>query len=223
MIRRPASSPELGLDSLTDALTNMMGLILLLVVITAAMSGGMRLMLLGELADPVGKTPVYLVCRRGRVWFMHEGENWRRALAALCGRLAKQLRRKPTASEAIHAANRRGLCRDSDLIPTFVREKVREAGREVFVVGVRFHFRPQPKPRAKPPLYSPAAARALARFDPARQYIDAFVYPSGVDAFKALQARAKKQRWSVGWRPMLSYQTPGLSNYGLPGAVGSEQ
>ncbi len=223
MIRRPSTAPELGLDSLTDTMTNMMGVILLMVVVTVIMSGGMRLVLLGQLSDPVGKTPLYLVCRDGRIRFLHNGNAWQRELAQLCAELERSLGRKPTTSEAIVEANRRGLCKGSDLAPTFVREKVRENGREVYVVGLRFHPRTD-KPAPGPmPLLTPAAAKALAAFDPKRQYIDTFLYQSGIDAFKTLQARAKEHHWSLGWRPMLAYQTPGLSDYGMPGTVGGDR
>ena len=227
MIRRPSTSPDLGLDSLTDTMTNMMGLILLMVVITVIMSGGMRLVLLGELADPQGRTPVHVVCKDNRVLYMHKGDQWRRELERVCDSLASQLARKPNTSEALLEANRLRLCETDDFAATFVRERASEAGRRVFVIGIRFF----PKPAVSSPTdlaqqvvtYSPAALRAIAEAEPDSHYLDAFVYESGAGALKALQARAKQLRLRLGWRPMLSQQTPGLSERGVPGAVGGEQ
>ena len=67
MIRRPPTSISLGLDSLTDLMTNMMGSILLMVGITSVMSGGMRLTLLSHWANPGQREPLYLVCTADRI------------------------------------------------------------------------------------------------------------------------------------------------------------
>ena len=223
MIRRAAHAPELGLDSLTDTMTNMMGLILLMVIVSAIVSGGTRLVLLGQLADPAGKQPVYLVCKDGRVLFVHRGNAWKRDLSGVCADLRSHLGRKPTTGEALIESNTRGLCRDSDLRPTFVRERAREAGRDVYVIGIRFHPRQRGALSRGQRVPTAAAARVLATLDPGTHYVDAFVYQSGVDALKWLQAYAKDRGLSLGWRPMLRHQNPGLSDYGVPGTVGAEQ
>jgi len=210
-------------------MTNMMGLILLMVVITVIMSGGMRLVLLGELADPQGRTPVYVVCKDDTVHYMHTGDQWKRELSRACDELAAQLGRRPTTSEALLEANRLRLCETDDFAATFVRERTSEAGRRVFVIGIRFFAKPaSPSGRAADAsrqggTYTPAALRAIAEAKPASHYIDAFVYESGASALKALQARAKELGLRLGWRPMLTQQTPGLSESGVPGAVGGEQ
>lgn len=229
MIRRPSTSPDLGLDSLTDTMTNMMGLILLMVVITVTMSGGMRLVLLGELADPQGRTPVYVVCKDNAVLYMHKGDQWKRELKRVCDELASQLGSKPTTSEALLEANRSRLCETDDFAATFVRERTNEAGRRVFVIGIRFFAKSAPPASRRSGVkqqevaYTPTALRAIAEAEPSSHYLDAFVYESGAGALKALQTRAKGLRLRLGWRPMLDHQTPGLSERGVPGAVGGEQ
>lgn len=223
MIRRESTQPDLGLDSLTDTMTNMMGLILLMVVTSVAMSGGMRLVLLGELTDPGGRKPLHLVCKDGQVLYMHQGDEWTRALERVCAGLASRLGHKPTTSEAILEANRTGLCGTPDFRASFVREVAKEAGREVHVIGIRFF------PRTAAPVgehgawLSTAAAQALAKAGAGTHYVDAFVYQSGADALKRLQALAKKRKLRLGWRPVLTHQVPGLSDYGVPGSVGARE
>jgi len=223
MIRRESTQPDLGLDSLTDTMTNMMGLILLMVVTSVAMSGGMRLVLLGELADPAGRRPLYLVCKDGRILYMHQGDGWKRELDRVCAQWAAQLGRKPSTSEAILEANRLSLCQTPDFRASFHREAVMERGREVYVIGIRFFPRERAPGRKTMDGFTPAAAQALARAEPATHYVDAFVYQSGADALKRLQAFAKKRKLRLGWRPMLTHQVPGLSDYGVPGSVGGEE
>lgn len=223
MIRRTSTQPELRLESLTDTMTNMMGLILLMVVVAVLMSGGMRLVLLGELTDPAGRRPIYLVCKDGRVLYLHRGDQWHRELAQACKPLAERLGRKPTTTEALLEANRLGLGHSEDFQATYVREIARETGEEVYVIGIRFFLRTDGPEPAQGEVFSPAAAAAVAEADPDQHYIDAFVYPTGTGALKALQALAKAPRLRLGWRPMLSHQNPGLSDYGVPGAVGGEE
>ncbi len=78
MIRHPARSVEFDLDSLTDTMTNMMGLLLLMVAIAAVRSGGMKITLHQQLQDPGERTPIYLVCKNRHVLFMHRGNQWLR-------------------------------------------------------------------------------------------------------------------------------------------------
>jgi len=223
MIRRTSTQPELRLESLTDTMTNMMGLILLMVVVTVLMSGGMRLVLLGELTDPAGRRPIYLVCKDGRVLYLHRGDQWQRELAQACKPLQERLGRKPTTTEALLEANRLGLGQCEDFQATYVREIARETGEEVYVIGIRFFPRTD-GPKLQPgEVLSSTASGAIADADPDEHYIDAFVYPTGTDALKALQALAKTRGLRSGWRPMLSHQNPGLSDYGVPGSVGGEE
>lgn len=223
MIRRQPTRTELNLDSLTDTMTNMVGMILLLVVGTVLISGGMKLQLLSELAEPGPRKPVYLVCKDGRVLFMHNGDQWKREMEQICNKLASRLKRKPTTSEALLECNRRHLTQTGDFQTTLVRETTREQGQDVYVIGIRFLPRGVKAGAQQAPTFSPAAKQAIEQADPATKYVDAFVYESGFDALQALQAKAKERKLPLGWRPILEHQSPGLSDTGVAGVIGGEE
>jgi len=221
MIRRPATSAELNLDSLTDTMTNMMGLILLLVVGSVTVSGGMKLVLLGQMVDPGDKTPIYFVCRQGQVLYMHRGDRWKTELTRVCKDLESRLGRRPTTSEAILEANRLGLCQTGDLHAMFVRETAFEQGQEMHVVGVRFLARRRGPGEKPAPGLSRRAAEAFDRADPKTDFVYAFVYdndPGAVEAFQVFGQEAKKRGLWQGWRPIQDTQDPGLSDSGVPPA-----
>jgi hypothetical protein len=232
MIRRQTSQAELGLDSLTDTMTNMMGLIVLMLAVSAVVSSGMKITLLSQLTDPGVRRPIYLACRNRQVLFVHEGDQWQRALEQVCTDLEEVLGRKPTTSEALLEANRVGRSQSPDYDTMFVRELGRERGQQVYVIGVRFLPRASPSgsesPAAAngahaPVTFSPAAEQAIASGDPENDYIDAFVFEDDFDTLRALQLKIKDRELKLGWRPMNRHQNPGLSETGVRGSVGAEQ
>lgn len=232
MIRRTQEHAELGLDSLTDTMTNMMGLILLMVAIVSVVSGGMQFALLSHWTDPGNRTPIYFVCTPSRILFMHRDGNWQDDLARACQDLESQLSRPPTTGEALLEANQRGLTDPSDLKPIFVREIARENGQEVYVVGLRFlphkdaadsHVAESVRQQNLEAALTPAAKEALAAADPKQHFIDAFVYEDAFDTLLTLQQLAKDCQLELGWRPMLAHQNPGLSELGTSGTIGGGQ
>jgi hypothetical protein len=242
MIRRPPTPISLGLDSLTDLMTNMMGLILLMVGITSVMSGGMRLTLLSHWANPGQREPLYLVCTADRIRFMHRGDRWLEELGQVCRQLEGELGRRPTTGEAIREANRVGLGHSPDFHPMFVREVARQQGQEVYLIGIRFlprdpadsgsdvpvtaslarrHVHPPVaelrRGGAGGPEWSSSAIEALAAADPDATYLDVFVYEDGFDTLVWLQQEAEQRQLRLFWRPMLTHQAPGLSETGFVG------
>ena len=221
MIRRRATSTELNLDSLTDTMTNTMGLILLLVVGTVMVSGGMKIVLMGQMQDPRGRIPIYVVCKDSRVYYMYHGNDWKLELARVCGDLESRLGRKPSTSETLLETNKLGLCHTADYRAMFVREVTYEHGQALHVIGIRFLQRESASNSGGAELFSEAASQALSQADPERDYIYAFVYETGADALKALEGYAKQHNIEYGWRPIKEMQNPGLSDSGLPGWIGS--
>lgn len=233
MIRHPAAQASLGLDSLTDTITNMMGLIILMVAITSIVSGGMKITLLRQLEDPGQRTPIYLVCRDGRVSYMHRGDGWMRELAQICGDMESRLGRKPSTSEALIEANLIGLQDISDYRPMFVRETIREPGGEAYVVGVRFLAADEPvgsggaaggaaRWESGGVAFTERAREAIAHADPAADYIDVFVGEDDFDTLRGLQEETESRGLRLGWRVLLRHQDPGLSETGTLNAVEGE-
>lgn len=223
MIRRAPTRTELCIDSLTDTMTNMIGMILLMVVGVVLLSGGIKLRLVSGSTDPGQRRPLYLVCRDGRVLFMHRAGEWKQELQRLCEDWERRTKRRPTTTEALQEANRRQLCRTGDLQAIFVREVVRERGQEIYVIGVRFLPLDEAVTAAPSQVFTPQAERIIERADPETEYIDAFVCDSGFDALVALQEKARQRKLALGWRPILEHQHPGLSDHGLPGTVEGER
>jgi len=230
MIRHPARTAELGLDSLTDTMTNMMGLLLLMVAIAAVRSGGMKITLHQQLEDPGDRTPIYLVCKNREVVFMHRGDEWLHQLERVCQDKEAELGRPPTTSEALREANILGLQQSPDMRSQFVREIARDDGQEVYLIGVRFYldddagrFVSDSEEQEPPVTFSRSALDALATADPSREYIDAFVYEGEFDTLQSLQQKAAERDLEFGWRVLHEDQNPGLSETGVRGTVGGSQ
>ncbi len=230
MIRHPTRTAELGLDSLTDTMTNMMGLLLLMVAIAAVRSGGMKITLHQQLEDPGNRTPIYLVCKGRRVVFMHRGDEWQHHLEQVCKDLESQFKSPPTTSEALHEANLLAVQQSPDMHSHFVRETARDGGQEVYLIGIRFYPDEEAggpasdsDERKCPVTFSLGALDALATADPSREYIDVFVYEGEFDTLRLLQQEAAKRGLKLGWRVLHKDQTPGLSETGESGEVGGEQ
>ena len=221
MIRHGATSAELNLDSLTDTMTNTMGLILLLVVGTVMVSGGMKVVLLGQMQDPRGKIPIYVVCKGNHVFYMHHGNDWKLELTRVCNDLENRLGRKPSTSEALLEINKLGLCDTADYKAMFVREVMHEHGQALHVIGTRFLRRDSASDSGRVEVFREATSQALSQADPERDYVYAFVYGTGADALAALEGYAKQHNIEFGWRPIKEMQNPGLSDSGLPGWIGS--
>ena len=221
MIRRAATASEMNYNSLTDTMTNTMGAVLLLVVGSAIVSGGMKLVLLGQMQDPGSKAPVYMVCKDGHVYYVHHGNDWKLELGRVCGDLESRLGRKPSTSEALLELNGLGLCQTADHRAMFVREVAYEHGRALYVVGIRFLQKESSSEPGRDEVFSVAASQSLSQADPEKDYIYAFVYETGTDALKALEGYAKERNIKFGWRPIQAMQSPGLSDSGLAGWIES--
>lgn len=230
MIRHPVRTIELNLDSLTDTMTNMMGVLLLMVAIVAVRSGGMKITLHQQLQDPGQRVPVYLVCRNRQVLFMHRGDEWMQQLRRVCQDLERKLGRPPTTSEALHEANLLAIQQSPDMRSQLVREVARAGGQEVYLIGARFYLNndtAQPAsellPDKRPVIFSQAASEALASADPGREYIDAFVYEHEFETLRSLQQKAAERKLELGWRVLHEDQNPGLSETGVRGTIGGSQ
>ena len=220
MMHRGTITPEGNLDSLTDTLTNTMGLILLLVIGTVLVSGGMKLVLLGQMEDPGDRTPVYVTCRDGRVHYLHRGDEWKRRIAEVCRDLEGRIDRPPGTSEALRELNRLRPCDTPDYRAVFVREQLHEGGQDVYVIGIRF-LPHQRRDTSEPGAFSPATAEAFSRLNPAEDYVYALVYETGADVLAQIEEYARERGIRLGWRPIEEGQNPGLSDTGLPGWIQS--
>ena len=226
MIRRTATLPELNIDSLTDMMTNTTGLILLMVVVSSIITGGIKITLLHQLRDPGNKKPIYLVCRNDQVLFMHRGDQWAEELADACGQLENRLGRKPTTSEALAEVNRFGFPLSPDVDSVYVREVIRERGRKMHVIGVRFLACDIPVEQndsdmqeSDRSVFTPAARRAFDDANASTEYLDLFVYEDEFDTLLAVQKAAEQRGLGVGWRVLLEHENPGLSETGIPGHI----
>lgn len=228
MIRHRPQHAELGLDSLTDTMTNMVGLILLMVAITSIVSGGMRITLARSLNDPGQRTPIHLMCQDRRVLLMQRGNQWKEGLAQACRELESRLGRKPTTGEALVEANTLGASPSPDCRAIYVREPAWHRGGRVYVIGIRFLASrpaegveplPSDAPTKRDVIFSPSAAEAIASADPEREYVDAFVCEGDLETLEALQQRIQERKLHLSWRALDRYQNPGLSDFGFRSGV----
>ncbi|MGD9127046.1 MAG: hypothetical protein PVH19_06675 [Planctomycetia bacterium] len=227
MIRHPSRTAELGLDSLNDTMTNMMGLLLLMVAITVVRSGGMKITLHHQLEDPGKRTPIYLVCKDNKVFLMHRGNEWLKELDRVCKDVESRLERLPTTSEVLLEANLVGTQQSPDMKSHFVREIAPINGQEVYLIGIRFYPNDEPsnlsshsEDKPSSATFTPNVLDALANADPSHEYVDAFVYETEFDTLDALQRKAAEHKLALGWRILHENQHPGLSETGIRGAVG---